>query len=173
MQCHGTTLLALWVNLSPYCSFVLCSFSPAPLVVFLVAIKKCEIPRRTTRWITGQDRIVSKKLIYSGWPRGYCQALPLQARVNLGAIAIKGCSAFLKAPALIEPHHVWYHIQDTHWGSLTEMQLVYFATPANRANMSGGGDRPLGNDNVHRWITNSSMNWFTINMINNSGLVPN
>ena len=33
-----------WVDLSPYCSFVLCSFSPTPSVVFLVAIKKCVIP---------------------------------------------------------------------------------------------------------------------------------
>ena len=48
---------------------IVCSFSPAPSVVFLVAEKKCEIPRRTTRWITGQDRIVSKKLMYWG-PRG-------------------------------------------------------------------------------------------------------
>ena len=34
-----------WVNPSLYCSFVLCSFSPTPSVVFLVAIKKCEIHR--------------------------------------------------------------------------------------------------------------------------------
>ena len=37
-------LSCTWVNPSPYCSFVLCSFSPAPSVVFLVAIKKCVIP---------------------------------------------------------------------------------------------------------------------------------
>ena len=33
------------------------------------------------------------------------QVLPLQARVNLGAIAIKGYSGFLKDPALLKLHH--------------------------------------------------------------------
>ena len=33
------------------------------------------------------------------------QVLPLQARVDLGAMAMKGYSAYLKAPALLEPHH--------------------------------------------------------------------
>ena len=36
---------------------------------------------------------------------GSYQVLPLQARVNLGAMAIKGYSAFPKAPALLESHH--------------------------------------------------------------------
>ena len=31
--------------------------------------------------------------------------LPLWARVDLGAMAMKGCSALPKAPALLEPHH--------------------------------------------------------------------
>ena len=31
--------------------------------------------------------------------------LPLRARVDLGAMAIKGYSALPKAPALLEPHH--------------------------------------------------------------------
>ena len=31
--------------------------------------------------------------------------LPLRARVDLGAMAMKGYSAFPKAPALLEPHH--------------------------------------------------------------------
>ena len=31
--------------------------------------------------------------------------LPLQARVDLGAMAMKGYSAFPKALALLEPHH--------------------------------------------------------------------
>ena len=44
--------------------------------------------------------------------------LPLRARVDLGAMAMKGYSAFPKAPALLEPHHqiVYCHIQDTRWG---------------------------------------------------------
>ena len=31
--------------------------------------------------------------------------LPLRARVNLGALAMKGYSTLPKAPALLEPHH--------------------------------------------------------------------
>ena len=43
MQCHNLTFLHLsWPK--PYCSCVLCSFSPTPLIVFLVAIEKCVIP---------------------------------------------------------------------------------------------------------------------------------
>ena len=46
--------------------------------------------------------------------------LPLRARVDLGAMATKGYSAFPKAPALLEPHHqiVHCHIQDTRWGGV-------------------------------------------------------
>ena len=35
----------------------------------------------------------------------------------MGAMAMKGCSAFPKAPGLLEPNHqnVYCHIQDTHW----------------------------------------------------------
>ena len=49
--------------------------------------------------------------------------LPLQARVDLGAMAMKGYSAFPKAPALLEPYHqiVYCHIQDTPWGGLTPL----------------------------------------------------
>ena len=36
---------------------------------------------------------------------GPYQMLPLRARVNLGAMAMKGYSAFPKAPALPEPYH--------------------------------------------------------------------
>ena len=36
------------------------------------------------------------------WPY---QVLPFRARVNLGAMAMKGCSAFPKSTALLEPHH--------------------------------------------------------------------
>ena len=36
------------------------------------------------------------------WPY---QVLPLRVRVDLGAMAMKGYSAFPKAPALLEPHH--------------------------------------------------------------------
>ena len=33
------------------------------------------------------------------------QVLPLQTTEDLEAMAMKGYSAFLKAPALLEPHH--------------------------------------------------------------------
>ena len=36
---------------------------------------------------------------------GAHQVLPLQVIVDPGAIALKGYSSFLKAPALLEPHH--------------------------------------------------------------------
>ena len=31
--------------------------------------------------------------------------LPLWARLDLGAMAVKGNSTFLETPALVEPHH--------------------------------------------------------------------
>ena len=36
---------------------------------------------------------------------GPYQVLPLRVRVDLEAMAMKGKSAFPKAPALLEPHH--------------------------------------------------------------------
>ena len=36
---------------------------------------------------------------------GHYQVLPRRARVDLGAMAMKGYSAFPKAPASLEPHH--------------------------------------------------------------------
>ena len=64
----------------------------------------------------------------------------LHARVELGAMAMKGYSAFPKAPALLEPHHqiVLCHIQDTCCGGgsypSAEMQLVYSTIPVDWAN---------------------------------------
>ena len=63
--------------------------------------------------------------------------LPLWARVDLGEMAMKGYSAFLKAPALLETPRqiVQCHIQDTHWYGVSypsaEMQLVYSTVPAD------------------------------------------
>ena len=54
--------------------------------------------------------------------------LPRRAKVNLGAMAMKRCSAFPKAPASLEPPHriVWSHIQDTHWrGGVLTVGLFY------------------------------------------------
>ena len=55
-------------------------------------------------------------------------------------MAMKGCSVFPKAPALLRLHHqtVWCHIQDTHLvGGLTpaELHSVYSTTPADWANI--------------------------------------
>ena len=36
---------------------------------------------------------------------GLCQVLPLRARVQQGAMAVKESSSFPKAPALLEPRH--------------------------------------------------------------------
>ena len=36
---------------------------------------------------------------------GPYQLLPLRPTVDVGAMAMKGYSVFLKAPALLEPHH--------------------------------------------------------------------
>ena len=36
---------------------------------------------------------------------GPYQVLPLRARVDMGAMVMKGYYTFLKAPALLEPHH--------------------------------------------------------------------
>ena len=50
---------------------------------------------------------------------------PLQARVDLGAMAMKGFSTFSKAPALLEPLNqiVWFYNQDTRWWwGLTPLQ---------------------------------------------------
>ena len=61
------------------------------------------------------------------------QVLPLLAREDLGAIVMKGYSAFPRAPVLKEPDHqiVLCHIQDTKWGGgLTPLQRC---TMYNRA----------------------------------------
>ena len=55
---------------------------------------------------------------------GPYQVLSRRASVDLGAMAMKGCSVFPKAPALLGPHHqiVYCHIQDTRWGGLAPPQ---------------------------------------------------
>ena len=60
--------------------------------------------------------------------------LTFRARVDLRAMAMKGCSAFPKAPASPEPHHqiVKCHIHDTRGeGSYSSavVQLVYSTVP--------------------------------------------
>ena len=64
---------------------------------------------------------------------------PFRARVDLGAMTMKGCSAFPKAPASLESHHqiIWCHIQDTHSGesySSTGGQSVYSTYPTDWVN---------------------------------------
>ena len=52
---------------------------------------------------------MSKQLYFKQFSLAYSVLfdtyLPLRARVDLGAIATKGYSTFLKAPALLEPYH--------------------------------------------------------------------
>ena len=66
---------------------------------------------------------------------GPYQVQPLQARVELGTMAMKGYSAFPKAPALLQPHHqiVKCHIRTLVGGgsnSFAEMQSLYSKTSA-------------------------------------------
>ena len=44
-------------------------------------------------------------VLFDPYIRPYQVLLPLRARVDLGAMAMKGYSAFFKAPALLEPYH--------------------------------------------------------------------
>ena len=66
------------------------------------------------------------------------QVLPFRARANLGAMVMKGYSAFPKAPVLLEPHHqiVLCHNHDTRWGGVSypyvEKQSVYSTVQPTR-----------------------------------------
>ena len=71
------------------------------------------------------------------------QVLPHRARVDLGAMAMKGCSVFPKASALLGPHHqtVKCRIQDTCWEVLPLCRgaVSVFYSPSrlgNRTNRS-------------------------------------
>ena len=61
---------------------------------------------------------ISMPLVLFNPEIGPCQVIPQRARVDLEAMAIKGYSAFPKAPELLELHHqiVLCHIQDTRCG---------------------------------------------------------
>ena len=68
----------------------------------------------------------------------HLRVLPHPAREYLGAMAMKGYSAFSKAPVLMKPDHqiVFCHIQETCWGRSNpsaEIQPVYSTLPAERA----------------------------------------
>ena len=72
---------------------------------------------------------------------GSYQVLPFRAWMDLGAMAMKGCSEFPKAPASLEPHYqiVECHMSDTRRGGSylsTEKQSVYSTVPADWANFS-------------------------------------
>ena len=59
--------------------------------------------------------------------------LPLRAIVDQAAMAMKGWSAFLKAPALLKPHHqiANCHNQDTRLGGILPLfrGAVYWTAP--------------------------------------------
>ena len=62
--------------------------------------------------------------------------LPLWARVDLGAVAMKGYSTFPKAPALLEPRHHLVSYPGHSWGGIyssPEQQSVYSTAPADWA----------------------------------------
>ena len=48
---------------------------------------------------------INMQLVLLNSKIGPYQVLPFRARVNLGAMAVKGYFAFHKAPASLEPHH--------------------------------------------------------------------
>ena len=66
MQCHRTTLLALELTQAHIVHLFFVLFLPLPQLYFLCRKEMCDNPVGTTRWITSQDRIVSKKLMYRG-----------------------------------------------------------------------------------------------------------
>ena len=72
---------------------------------------------------------------------GPYQVLPLRARVDLEAMAMKGYSAFPKAPALLEPYHqiIYCHIRTLVVGGVSypsaEKQSVYSTAPADWARL--------------------------------------
>ena len=58
---------------------------------------------------------------------GPYQVLPCRARVDLGAKAMKGYSAFPKAPALLEPHHqIVSVITRTHSGGSAVVSILLY-----------------------------------------------
>ena len=60
--------------------------------------------------------------------------LPFWAKVDLGAMAMKGCSAFPKSPASLEPPiRLFSVISRILIGCLTEVQSVYSAAAADWA----------------------------------------
>ena len=77
------------------------------------------------------------------------QELPFRTRVNLGAMTMKGYSAFPKAPSLLEPHHqiIYYHIQDTHWGGVLSLCRDAFSIFCN------SGRRGWCRSSVHTKLT--------------------
>ena len=63
------------------------------------------------------------------------QVLPLWATVDLGVMAMKGCSAFPKALALLKPHHQIVYPGHLLWGvfPLCRDAVMYSTAPADWA----------------------------------------
>ena len=68
---------------------------------------------------TIQFRLSMQSVLFN-WSIEPYQMQPFRVWVDMGVMAMKGCSAFPKAPASLEPHHqiIYCHIQDTRWGGV-------------------------------------------------------
>ena len=71
---------------------------------------------------------------------GPYHVLSLRAKLNLGAMAMKGYSVFPKAPALLEPHQkiVSCQIRDTSWGALPLCRdtVIAFYSPSRLSSIT-------------------------------------
>ncbi len=86
---------------------------------------------------------ISMQLVIFNKQIGPYQVLPFRARVDPGAMAMKGCSAFPKATASLEPHHqiIQCHIQDTCWGGvllLCRVAVGVFYSLSRMGNLNPG-----------------------------------
>ena len=100
--------------------------------------------------------------------------------MDLGEIAMKGYSAFRKAPALLEPHHqiVYCHKQDSHWGgsySSTEMQrcsrCILLSQPTGLYDFSANSLGVTLFLNESQLICLHTFKWFQVLLFNSNNLM--
>ena len=81
--------------------------------------------------------------------------LPLQTRVGLGVMAMKGFSVFPNAPVLLEPYHqiVQFHIHDTFGGGGVISFCREAVSPSqlgNKVNLAVKSNEILEDERVHQ-----------------------